>query len=259
MATDDYIAKYWDKIQGAKFDYDSLAERLGETLSQRGARRILDLGCGTGTLLLALARMGFECVGIDLNPHMLEEARRKAAIQGLKVDFRLGDMRRLEAGENYDAVFGFQVFSLLRDRSDICLALAGIGDVLAAGGLLVFDVLVEGPETGGENREPPPANPLFIDTALDTGNGPMVRLNRMTEMEAAVQWQAVYFFRQKGQVTMNVRTIPLSSYLEGEIVDMLDRWGFTIQEIERNRAGGPRRLNARIMAVRTPVHKGDRE
>ena len=247
---DYYIAKYWDKIQGTKYDYDELAERLVEILGQRGARRILDLGCGTGTLVLALARMGFECVGIDLNPHMLAEGRRKAAVQELTVDFRLGDIRRLEAGETFDAVLGFQVFSLLRDGSDICLALAGIGDVLAAGGLLAFDVLVEGPEPEGENREAPQAGALFIDSAFDSGDGPMVRLNRMTEKESAVQWQAVYFFRQKGQVTMNVRNIPLVSYLEEEIVGMLDRWGFTVQKIERRPAGGPRRLNAQFLAVR---------
>ena len=41
--------------------------------------RIADLGCGTGTLSLLLAEMGYQVDGVDFSPRMLERAARKAA------------------------------------------------------------------------------------------------------------------------------------------------------------------------------------
>jgi len=39
--------------------------------------RVLDAGCGTGRVALRLAEMGYECVGVDLDASMLDEARRR--------------------------------------------------------------------------------------------------------------------------------------------------------------------------------------
>src|SRR5260370_31267174 len=44
--------------------------------------RLLDLGCGTGRLLVALAARGYRVVGVDLSGPMLEAARAKAAAAG---------------------------------------------------------------------------------------------------------------------------------------------------------------------------------
>jgi len=41
-------------------------------------RRVLDAGCGTGRVAIELLRRGFDVVGADLDPHMLEAARAKA-------------------------------------------------------------------------------------------------------------------------------------------------------------------------------------
>ncbi len=249
MTADIHIARYWDRIQGSKFDVDALAQRLDRIFKERGMRRILDLGCGTGTLLLALARQGYECVGIDLDRCMLDEARRKARSERLTIDFRIADLRRLELTERFDAVLSFQVFSLLRDGSDICLALGGIGDVLSKGGMLAFDVLIRREEGDGMKKETGVC-PLFIDAAMEAEDGDLVRINRMMEMDRALQWQAIYFFQERGTVKMGVRTIPLASYSEAEIIDMLRQWGFAVQDIQLSAAGGPRRLNAQILAVR---------
>ena len=56
-------------------------------------RRILDLGCGTGTTTLILKRRfpQAEVVGLDLSPHMLVMAQRKAQAAGLEITFRHGD------------------------------------------------------------------------------------------------------------------------------------------------------------------------
>jgi ubiquinone/menaquinone biosynthesis C-methylase UbiE len=53
-------------------------------------RRILDLGCGTGsmTVMLKQAFPNAEVIGLDLSPHMLIMAERKAVKQGLEIQFR---------------------------------------------------------------------------------------------------------------------------------------------------------------------------
>jgi len=61
--------------------------------------RALDLGCGTGTNVIYLARHGFEAVGVDISSRAIAQARRK--IEQAKLDGRAhvyaGDVTRLEA------------------------------------------------------------------------------------------------------------------------------------------------------------------
>lgn len=52
---------------------------------------VVDLGCGTGSLLLVLAEQGHRVSGVDLSPRMLEHARRKFAAAGLDADLLVGD------------------------------------------------------------------------------------------------------------------------------------------------------------------------
>ncbi|MDQ8158934.1 MAG: magnesium protoporphyrin IX methyltransferase [Gemmatimonadota bacterium] len=54
--------------------------------------RILDAGCGTGTLAIDLARRGAEVVAIDLSPTLVAHARERAEAEGVEIDFRSGDM-----------------------------------------------------------------------------------------------------------------------------------------------------------------------
>ncbi|ADB61282.1 Methyltransferase type 11 [Haloterrigena turkmenica DSM 5511] len=58
-------------------------------------RRVLDLGCGTGTISLLLAELGHDVSGIDLTPEMLERARSKAREARLSIGFGLGDAEAL--------------------------------------------------------------------------------------------------------------------------------------------------------------------
>ena len=54
--------------------------------------RILDAGCGTGTLAIDLAKRGAEVVAIDLSSTLVEHARERAEEEGVSIDFHSGDM-----------------------------------------------------------------------------------------------------------------------------------------------------------------------
>lgn len=52
---------------------------------------ILDIGCGTGSLSVVLARLGHNVTGIDLSPAMISLAQTKAATLGLPIEFHVMD------------------------------------------------------------------------------------------------------------------------------------------------------------------------
>ena len=51
---------------------------------------VLDVACGTGNATLPLARRGATVTGLDMTPHLLEEARARAAREGLNIHFEEG-------------------------------------------------------------------------------------------------------------------------------------------------------------------------
>lgn len=58
--------------------------------------RALDIGCGTGTSTIYLARQGWRATGIDFTRRAVATARRKAASAGLEVSFLRADVTRLD-------------------------------------------------------------------------------------------------------------------------------------------------------------------
>lgn len=62
--------------------------------------RVLDAGCGTGRIAVRLTELGYDVVGLDVDPSMLEVAAAEAP--GL--DWRLGDLASFDLGESFDLV-----------------------------------------------------------------------------------------------------------------------------------------------------------
>ncbi len=62
--------------------------------------RAIDLGCGTGTNLITLARLGWQVTGIDIASRAINQARKKAMQAGVTADLYVGDVSRL------DGIFG---------------------------------------------------------------------------------------------------------------------------------------------------------
>lgn len=78
----------------AKFSVHEAEAFAGRLRIQPGLR-VLDVACGTGNTAIPAARAGARVVGVDIAPNSLEQARQRAAAEGLKVDFEEGDAEAL--------------------------------------------------------------------------------------------------------------------------------------------------------------------
>jgi SAM-dependent methyltransferase len=83
---------------------ESEIKRALTMLRPQGGERILDLACGTGRHSLELVRQGFDVVGVEIGPELVEIARRDAEAQDLKAEFVEGDLRELEYEGEFDIV-----------------------------------------------------------------------------------------------------------------------------------------------------------
>jgi SAM-dependent methyltransferase len=116
-----------------------------------GARRVLELACGTGRLTLPLARLGCEVVGVDSSAPFLARAAARLAQEpsgsGLDLRDRVrlveGDMRWPEVEGPFDLVMvPFNSLAYLRDASGRAVALNAARSLLApSSGRFAFDLL----------------------------------------------------------------------------------------------------------------------
>lgn len=115
--------------------YDRLTSRI------KPGQRVLDVGCGTGALTLRAALRGARVKAIDINPQMLEIARKRVEEAGVTGMVELCEMGvaelNTEASEGYDAVMAGLCFSELTE-DELSYALREIKRVLKPGALLLI-------------------------------------------------------------------------------------------------------------------------
>jgi SAM-dependent methyltransferase len=129
-----YNELYRDKDYRAECD---LIERVFRTFGPRTMHRVLDLGCGTGGHASVLAQRGYDVVGVDRSPEMLQRAAERAG----DARFEAGDITSLQLNETFDAVLlMFAVLGYQITNSDVLSALATARRHLSTSGLLFADV-----------------------------------------------------------------------------------------------------------------------
>jgi ubiquinone/menaquinone biosynthesis C-methylase UbiE len=118
------------------------AERAIATVNLPPGSRILDVGCGSATRTLAMARMGYRCIGLDISQSMLELARQRQALNTVAFNLARGDQLALPfCASAFDGTtcmdYAFGYFGPSGDRE----VLGEIARVLRSGGVLFCEYL----------------------------------------------------------------------------------------------------------------------
>jgi len=106
----------------------------------RPIEKVLDVACGSGRHVLGLAKLGYECTGLDYTPERVRIAKERATQQGISVELMQGDATRLNYENEFDAVLALYVLFLLPDDDDVSKCLSLIYRSLRPGGILVCNV-----------------------------------------------------------------------------------------------------------------------
>ena len=131
--------KLTDNIEYKKrADYVStLCDRYGV----RGKEPILDLACGTGSLTIELAKLGYDMIGVDSAYAMLSQAQNKKYEENVDVLFLCQDMTELDLyGTISGAVCMLDSLNHLDSAEDVKRTIEKVGLFMEHGGIFIFDV-----------------------------------------------------------------------------------------------------------------------
>jgi SAM-dependent methyltransferase len=216
-----YDALYHDKDYAAECD---LIEGVFRSNASNPVKRVLDLGCGTGSHAVRLAERGYTVVGVDRSEDMLARARQRSAY----VQFSRGDITSVDVGQTFDAVLiMFAVLGYLTDNADIRAALAGARRHLRPGGVLFADVWY-GPAVLAQR----PSERVKV---IDTPSGGRVIRAASSELDTRrdrciVQYQL--WRLDGGKLTAEVREAhPMRYFFEPELQMFLSDAGFDLLRI----------------------------
>jgi len=131
--------------------YDSYATGLEGDLdfyleeAKKAGSPVLELGCGTGRILIPIAQAGLDVVGVDRSQKMLSIARDKISILPPEtqnhIQLLYGDMRDFSLDRRFNLVLiPFRAFLHLLTPEDQRLALGQIHEALVDGGLLALNI-----------------------------------------------------------------------------------------------------------------------
>ena len=104
---------------------------------------LVDLGCGTGRLMVPFARDGYPCLAVDLSLHMLGVVGQKTEAESLPIHLLQANMVQLDNVQTAVADYAICMFStlgMIRGRANRQKALAHAARILKPGGLFVLHV-----------------------------------------------------------------------------------------------------------------------
>jgi SAM-dependent methyltransferase len=202
-------------------------------LAGRAGWPILEIGCGTGRVLVPLAKAGFEVTGVDVDPGMLERAQERVERAGLGGKIRLveEDARRLDLYQHFAlgivALNSFLHFTSDDDQVDV---LRSAWRHLQPDGLLVLDLPNPEPallgEAGGQVvlewvRQDP-------ETGAEVSK---LRSQRVDTARQLVELTLLFDEAEGGTLSRHTRVFFLRYVYRRELELLLEKCGFTLEAV----------------------------
>jgi SAM-dependent methyltransferase len=224
-----HIARYYDLL------HDELVEDVEflSKLAEEAGDPVLEVGCGTGRVLLPLARSGHRVVGVDVSEEMLQIARTKLANEEADVQNRA----RLEYGDfnevSLDRRFRLAIiaYNTLMHMGPVALAfcLGNIRQHLAQGAALFIDV-----DNPVEVHDPGQDGLLLLDrTIIDEARDEVITLSVSSLGDGESQTRDTVWIVdaspvQGGSVRRTVARSTLHYYFAHQLDQILETAGFAL-------------------------------
>jgi SAM-dependent methyltransferase len=224
----DYVVPYRDR-QDVTFFVDAAKESGGS---------VLEIGCGTGRILLPTARVGIKIVGLDISPGMLAVCREQLSREPTEVQANVqlvqAGMRNFELAQSFALVtIPFRPFQHLTTVDDQCACLRNIHRHLVHDGRLVLDLFN-------------PSLPMLVAENLgqEIGDEPEFvmpdgrRVNRRVKFVAkdllnqVNQSELIYYvIHPDGRTERLVHALSMRYLFRFEAEHLLARCGFQVEQI----------------------------
>jgi SAM-dependent methyltransferase len=237
---DGFIADYYDEspiVRGRTRDVNFYLDAVHEH-----GDPVLELGCGTGRITLALAEAGHRVTGLDISERMLERCNRKRARLATEARERVhlvqGDMTRFDLGEKFRlVVIPFRPMQHLLNVEQQMSCLESVRTHLWAEGRrsgekkgqLILDVF----QTDAERMHDPVHHKEALVTEYTTPDGRRVRITeRVAAFHRAQQRNDVemifYVTDARGKEERMVFAWTLRYFFRYEVEHLLARCGFRV-------------------------------
>jgi SAM-dependent methyltransferase len=202
---------------------------------------ILELGCGTGRILLPAAEAGCQITGLDISKHMLAQCQRKlqrnsSAIQN-RVQLVQSDMTTFDLAESFQlSIIPFHAFQHVIAADDQLACLRRINRHLSTGGHLILDVFqvnlkwINNPRATEESED-------FAEQDLPDGRR-LRRTSRVAAFHPADQVNDVemiyHLTSLDGTTERIVQAFPFRYFFRYEMEHLLGRCGFKAVDLFGN-------------------------
>ena len=222
----DKYSEVYDFLFENEIDYDkdvAFVKKLITPHSYQQEVTVLDLGCGTGTHAIKLAKEGFKVIGIDISEKMIKRAIEKAKKEDVFVEFLVQDMKKVNIPTKVDcAISLFGSFSYLLSNADLKKFFGSLNRYLKKGGFLVLDIV---------NREGASKGRFLKWRLKEKGNKIVIRLNESELDEKTGLIKGVYHFliiENRRLIDRFTEIHTIRTYALDEIKKILQDYGYTI-------------------------------
>ena len=227
-------ARYYDlaPVYQERADKDFYLARARESSGP-----VLEIGCGTGRILVPIAQAGVDITGLDASPAMLDICRARLLAEGLAAPLVLGDMRQFDLGRKFALItIPFRPFQHLLDPPGQIACLEAVRRHLAPGGRLIFDVFdpkLEGllAKDGAEFVE--------FDFTSHEGRAMQRSVRRLRHDRPRQVLEMELIFTDKASGERTIAPLTMRYFFRYEMEHLLARCGFQVREVLGDLAGSP--------------------
>lgn len=242
-----------DLFWQAEPDADELP--LIRSFLRRYCGETLEVGCGSGRLLLALLDEGFAVEGVELSKEMLNLLKQKASSQGKQPTIHHADICDFSTDKRYQAIT-IPAFTLqLLSRPAAQLALENLRKLASTNAGLYLTCFIPWAEITGELEE----DNWYLDKEANTADGEIARCetrHRINRLEQCLQRQHRYTLRQADDKPVNSHHSEqlLQWFHLAELNLMLENAGWKVTRLITDFTPGQADADAQIITLEATTH-----